>query len=113
MSERSTAAVHLAPMADGQQVDRVLCRVERVDDAVVADTETVSVAAGQTIMWVAAETETHLVNHGFNAMTERGRQLQKDGVERRVVDLERRSHGGTQGWRTRGRTPSPISRSDF
>ena len=99
-------------MANGQEMDQVLNCVKHLNDAIIANTKTVAVAASQPVVRKSGQVQTHFINFGFDARPDGSGKAKERCVEARVVDLRGRAHRGRQGLRTRGRRPVFISRSD-
>jgi len=89
----------------------VLFHIESVKDPIISDPQPMAVVSFQAMMRKSFEPQSHLVNLRFDARADIGRQFEESGIERGVANLQSRAH--VQGWRTRGRIPAVISRSDF
>jgi hypothetical protein len=93
-------------------MDYVLLNFERVDDAVIANAQSISPKAFQAFMRESAEARSHLVDFCFYARAETRRQPEKWNVETRVVNLERAAHR-VPGLRVRVCSPAALCCSDF
>src|ERR1035438_1587034 len=108
----SKVPIYLTPVAHRQKMEDVGGVVEGIDDPVIANAQPVAVSAGQPMVGKGCEPQSHLVYPGLDARPYRRRELEKRGVETRVINLKGRAHRPRQGLRTRGRRPAAISRSD-
>ena len=84
--------VDFAPVADGEQVDRVLCVIERVDDSVVSYAKAIATATGHAVVGKGGQAATHVVDFGLDPVSNRLRQFQEDIVKGRVVNLQGAAH---------------------
>ena len=84
--------VDFAPVADGEQVDRVLCGIEGVDDPVVSYAKAIAAATGHPVVGKGGQPAAHVVDFGLDPVTNRLGQFQEDIVKRRVVNLQGAAH---------------------
>src|SRR4029453_8192568 len=97
-------------MPDGEQMNSVLFHLEGINDPVVANASSKTIRSLQPMMWKRFEPQPDFIDFRFDACTDSGWQLEKNGIETCVINLSRRAHEPS-GSRMRAAFPSAMSRS--
>jgi hypothetical protein len=97
-------------MSNRQKMNYVLRSIKRINNPIVADTQTKAITASQMVMREGVEAEPHFVNFAFNPIANIFWESKKGGIEASVKDLERRTHANSRfaGPRTNTRAHLPF-----
>ena len=88
----SGSSVNPPAMAHRQQMHLVLFDINRVDDSVVADTQTETIAAGKPIVRESGQARSHIINLCLNSCLDFRRKSEKSVVKCSIIDLGRGAH---------------------
>lgn len=83
-------------MANGKEVNHILRRIKSVDDPVITDTQTISIATGQMIMWEFGKAKTHIIDFAFNSSANAYRKSEESGIKTSIINLQRRAHANSR-----------------
>jgi hypothetical protein len=79
-------------MAHRKEINRILRNIESVDYAVIAHSQTITVAAGQPVMRKRSQPQSHLVNLSLNPRLNGRWKLEEASIKACVKDLKRCAH---------------------
>jgi hypothetical protein len=73
---RSALPINLTPVPNRQQMYHSFGRIKGVDDSIIANPQTVPIAAGEMVVWKSVEPEAHGINLGLDPRSNHRRQFE-------------------------------------